>query len=104
MVIDFTRNRWGHAIHGGSFHAARASKMLDRVKDWWLHRRRYTVLVHSESPIMPGDLIRYHASGGERLATVANVGWYPDPRDMAMLEIVLNQPTEDGDDHGRPDA
>ncbi|MGN6660851.1 MAG: hypothetical protein ACTHKN_17855 [Achromobacter mucicolens] len=92
MAIDFTRNRWGHAIHGGSFHPARAEKLAERVKDWWLRRRRYTVLVHSECPIMRGDQIRYRVADGFRMATVARVAWKLDPRDMAELEIVVAHP------------
>lgn len=97
MVIDFTRNRWGHAIHGQSLHPARAEKLTERVKDWWLQRRRYTVLVHSESPISHGDQIRYQAADGIRLATVARVDWMLDPRDMAELEIVLTHPKQHND-------
>lgn len=95
-IIDFTNGRWGHAIHGATFHPAKAAKLVERLKDWWLSRRRYTVLVHSECPIMPGDHIRYRAADGIRQANVVSVDWKLDPRDMAMLEIMLTQPSKDG--------
>lgn len=88
-TIDFTRPRWGHAIHGHTFHPKKAEKRLDRRLDTLMRRRRYTVMVHSSKHIKQGDTIRYKTDKGEIEAKVVNVDWCLDPRDMATLEILV---------------
>jgi hypothetical protein len=89
-TVDFTRNTWGHAMHGDTFRSKRAEKRKDHLLDLLKRRRRYTVMVHTSVYIALGDTVRYETSNGEIVeAKVVNVDWCLDPRDMTTLEIMM---------------
>ena len=87
-VIDFTRNSWGHALHGQTYAEKVADKWKDRLVDRLRKRRRRTVMVHV-SAVSVGDSIKYESARGTLFADVVGVKWCGDPKDMATLEIIM---------------
>lgn len=88
-VIDFTENRWGHALHGNFMYPKEADDAKEKRKDKKLKRRRYTVPCHVSPFPREGDKIRYRAERGIVEAQIVHVKHYNDPRDMFDLEIVV---------------
>lgn len=89
-VIDFTRSRWGHAFHDGTF------APVERRQAWWrrlLRRddmiRHYTVLVHCQRQPMRGDRIFYEGDGGIVFATIIDREWLGNVCDMYKLTIEI---------------
>lgn len=89
-TIDFSRNYWGHALHGDTMAEKKADRRKDRIADRLLGRRRYTVLAHCKQYPRPGDRLSYPTERGVVTPLVVAARCL-NPSDMFKIEILFNK-------------
>jgi len=96
-TIDFTKQMWGHALHGFTFSQVKNyGSWLSRWYDDFKSRRRYSVSVHSSVYPKIGDLIKYNAESGVRTGKIYHIDYCRDPKDMFTLHILVTDRIEKG--------
>ncbi|MAI17128.1 MAG: hypothetical protein CBC71_06210 [Rhodobacteraceae bacterium TMED111] len=90
-TIDFTRNTWGHAIHGFTLsrEPLKYGSWLTRLLDKYKGQYRKSVMVHSSVYPYKGDFIKYKTEGGVIRAEIYDVKPSFDPRDMFTLHLIF---------------
>lgn len=92
-IIDFTKSRWGHAMHGSTWTDVREPNPFRRL---WFRltcygRRRSSVMVHCQN-ISVGDVIEYQANSGVRRAGIYRIKPCGNPHDMHEIYVEAIEP------------
>jgi len=86
-VFDFTRSRWGHALHASTFSQIRRKNPLDSLVDRFKGVHRFSVMVHCSPTPINGDTVIWKGNRGVVQATIYDVDWCRDPDDMYTLFV-----------------
>ena len=84
--LDFTNgNMWGHSLHAHTFYEAKCGSWLSKLWDKYKNRRRYEVMVHSQTYPEIGGIIKYKTSNGIGVGKIYKFTQCNGVRDMFTI-------------------
>ena len=90
-MIDFTNNRWGHAIHPSTWKEVPFTVFWEKRKAKKNQIGRYSIMCHTSADVSIGGKFKYNGPQGVVIGTIVGVKYEHNVNDMYTLIYTVDK-------------